>query len=76
MFVYKEVTSIEASIQSSGRAVVFSRLMKSVVSLMNDGSVCTYGCSQVSMNLDTFSVMLLQLDTIGLMLIGFFVYFL
>ena len=71
MFVYREVTSIEASIQSSGRAVVSSRLMKSVVSLMNDGSVCTYCCSQVSMNLDIFSVMLLQLDTIGLMLIGF-----
>ena len=47
MFVYREVTSIEASIQSSGRAVVSSRLMKSVVSLMNDGSVCMYGCSQV-----------------------------
>ena len=44
-FVYREVTSIEASMQSFGRAVVSSRLMKSVVSLMNDGSVCTYGCS-------------------------------
>ena len=33
--------------------------------------VYTYGCSQVSMNLDMFSVMLLQLGTIGLMLIGF-----
>ena len=71
MFVYREVTSIEASMQSFGRAVVSSRLMKSVVSLMNDGSVCTYGCSQVSLNLDIFSVMLLQLDTISLMLIGF-----
>ena len=70
MFVYREVTSIEASVQSFGRAVLSSRLMKSVVSLMNDGSVCTYGHSQVSMNLDMFSVMLLQLDTIGLMLIG------
>ena len=35
MFVYREVTSIEASMQSSGRAVVSSRSMKSVVSFMN-----------------------------------------
>ena len=47
MFVYREVTSMDASMQSFGRAVVSSRL-KSVVSLMNDGSVCTYGYSQVS----------------------------
>ena len=31
MFVYGEVTSIEASMQSFGRAVVSSRLMKSGV---------------------------------------------
>ena len=65
MFVYREVTSIEASMQSFGRAVVSSRLMREcVVSFMNDGSVCTYCCSQCM-----FSV--IQLDTIGLMLIGF-----
>ena len=48
MFVYREVTSIEASIQSSGTAVVSSRLMKSVVSLMNDGSVCNSCPGRVS----------------------------
>ena len=63
MFVYRQVTSMDASMQSFGRAVVSSRLMKSVVSLMNDGSICTYGCRQVSINFDMFSVMLLQLNT-------------
>ena len=70
MLVYRELTSMEASVRCLRRAVVSSRLMKSVVSVMDDGSVCTYGCSQCSMNLDMFSVMLLQLDTIALMLIG------
>ena len=70
MLVYGELTSMEASVQCLGRAVVSSWLMKSVVSVMNDGSVCTHGWSQVSMNLDMFLAVLLQLDTIGLMLIG------
>ena len=43
MLVYREVTSIEASIQSFGRAVVSRRLMKSVMYFKNDGSVCTFG---------------------------------
>ena len=32
--MYRDVTSMEASMQSFGRAVVSSRLMKSVVSLV------------------------------------------
>ena len=47
------------------------RLMKSVVSFMNEGSSLMIGWSQVSTNWDTFSVTLLTLDTIGLMPIGF-----
>ena len=38
---------------------------------MKDGSALILGCSQWSTNSDIFSVMLLQLDTIGLILIGF-----
>ena len=33
---------------------------------MKEGSFRTCGCSHVSTNCDTFSVILLQLDTVGL----------
>ena len=46
------------------------RLMKSVVSLMKDGSDII-GCSQMSTNWEMFSVTLLTLDTIGLIPMGF-----
>ena len=39
MFVYREVTSIEASMQSFGKAAVSGRLMKYMVCFMIDGSV-------------------------------------
>ena len=45
--------------------------MKSVESWMKDGSAFILGCNQWSMNSDIFSVMLLQLDTIGLIPMGF-----
>ena len=38
---------------------------------MKDGSALILGCNQWSTNSDIFSVMLLQLDTIGLIPIGF-----
>ena len=47
------------------------KLMKSVVSLMYDGSDFMIGCSQKSTNLDIISVKLFILDTIGLIPIGF-----
>ena len=71
MFVYSEDTSIDASMQFGGNFSLSIVLIKEVESCMYDGSCFTYGCSQWSINADMFSVILPQLDTIGLMPGGF-----
>ena len=70
MFVYSDDTSIEASLHLVGKVVCSMRFMNSVVSLMYEGRFCTYGCSHLSTNCDIFSVMLSQLETMGLFPIG------
>ena len=45
--------------------------MNSVESFRYEGSFCISGWSHLSVKLDMDSVMLLQLDTIGLIPIGF-----
>ena len=62
---------MEASRLLAGSGVVSIRFMKSVESFRYEGSCFTYGWSHVSTNCEIRSVMLLQLDTIGLMPIGF-----
>ena len=71
MLVYNDDTSMEASKMLLGSGVFSIKFMKSLESFMCDGSCFTYGCSHLSTNCEIFSVMLLQLDTIGLVLIGF-----
>ena len=71
MLVYSEVTSIEHKRQPSGIIVASIMLIKSVVSLMNDGRFFIRGCSQMSTNCDMFSVALLTQLTMGLIPIGF-----
>ena len=66
MLVYNEDMSIDAKRQVLGNSVVSISLRNSVVSLRYDGSLFTCGCSHLSTNWDKGSVMLLQLDTIGL----------
>ena len=66
MFVYREDTSIDASIHSFGNLVFSMSFINSLESCMYEGSCLTYGWSQWSTNADMFSVMLSQLDTIGL----------
>ena len=60
-----------ARILCCGILVVVTRVTKSCVSFMKDGSCLTSGCSQKSTKLEIFSVTLLTLDTIGLIPIGF-----
>ena len=71
MFVYSEDMSIDASMQFDGNFSLSIVLIKEVESCMYDGSGFTYGCSQWSTSADMFSVILPQLDTIGLMPGGF-----
>ena len=57
--------------QFGGNFSLFIVLIKEVESCMYDGSGFTYGCSQWSTNAVMVSVILPQLDTIGLMPGGF-----
>ena len=63
MFVYSNDTSMDTRMQLGGN------LFDSMV--LYDGDCLTYGCSQWSMNVDMFSVMLPQLETMGLIPCGF-----
>ena len=66
MFVYGDDTSVVTRMQLGGNfdSIV---LMNEVESCTYDGYCLTYyGCSQWSMNVDMFSVMLSQLETMGL----------
>ena len=71
MLVYSEETSMLTSKLFVGIVVFEISLTKFLVSWMYDGSSLTIGCSQWSTNLEMFSVMLLTLETIGLIPIGF-----
>ena len=71
LFVYSEDSSIDVSMQFGGNFSLSIVLIKEIESCMYDGSCFTYGCSQWSINADMFSVMLPQLDSIGLMPGGF-----
>ena len=55
----------------SGNFVFSISFRKSVVSLRYEGNFLTCGCNHLSTNWDMRSVILLQLDTIGLIPIGF-----
>ena len=70
--MYNEDTSIDASMHSGGSFVVSISFRNSVVSFRYEGRFLTYGCNHWSTNWDMVSVMLLQLDTIGIIPIGFF----
>ena len=71
MFVYRDDTSMDARILLAGSGVPSTSLMNSVESFRYEGSFFTNGWSHLSTNCDMGSVILLQLDTIGLMPIGF-----
>ena len=68
MLVYREDTSMDARKHFVG-SLVFS--MNSVESFRYEGSFLSNGWSHLSTNLDVGSVMLLQLDTMGRIPIGF-----
>ena len=70
MLVYSEETSILTSRLFVGIFVFEMSSTKLLVSLMKDSSF-TIGCSQWSTNFEMFSVMLLTLETIGLIPMGF-----
>ena len=61
---------MDARILLVGNGVDSNSLMNSVESFRCEGSFFTNGWSHLSTNCDVGSMMLLQLDTIGLMLIG------
>ena len=71
MFVYRDETSIEASLHCVGILVVSIVLMNSVESLIYEGRFFMYGCNHLLINWNIFSVMLLQLETMGQIPIGF-----
>ena len=71
MFVYRDDTSMDARKQCVGSFVVSISCTKSVESFRYDGSLFTSGCSHLSTNWDMGSVILLQLETMGLIPIGF-----
>ena len=54
MFVYRDDTSIEASLQCVGNWVASIWLMNSIVSFTYEGRFLTYGCSHLSTNWDIF----------------------
>ena len=70
IFVYRDDTSVDARMHLSGSGFSISRI-NSVVSFINEGRSLIRGWSQMSTNSEMFSVMLLQLDTIGRIPIGF-----
>ena len=57
---------MDANRHLSGNCVVLINFKNSIVSLRYEVSFFTYGCNHRSTNWDMGSVMLLQLDTIGL----------
>ena len=69
MFVYRDETSMDARRQVVGSLSV--SITNSVESFRCEGSFFTCGCSHLSTNCEIGSVMLLQLDTMGLIPIGF-----
>ena len=69
--MYSEDTSMDASKQFEGIFMVSINLRNSVEFLRYEGSFFTCGCSHLSTNCDMSSVILLQLDTIGLIHMGF-----
>ena len=69
--MYSEDTSMDASKQFEGIFMISINLRNSVESLRYEGRFFTCGCSHLSTNCDMGSVILLQLDTIGLIPIGF-----
>ena len=71
MFVYSDDTTMDTRMQLGGNLFDSMVLMNEVESCMYDGSCLTYDCSQWSMNVDMFSVMLPQLETMGLIPCGF-----
>ena len=71
MLVYKDDTSIDANRHSSGSRKPSIRFINPVVSLMNEGSFLISGCSQMSTHCEMFSVILLQLEIMGRIPIGF-----
>ena len=71
MLVYSDDTSMDASRQLWGNFVVSISFKNSVGSFTYEGRFFTCGCSHRSTNWDMGLVMLLQLDTMGLIPIGF-----
>ena len=71
MLVYNEDTSIDASMHFGGSFVVSISFRNSVISFRYEGRFLTCGCNHQSTNWDMVSVILLQLDMIGLIPIGF-----
>ena len=71
MLVYREDTSMDARRQFVGSLVVSINFMNSVESFRYEGRFLTTGWSHLSTNVDMGSVMLLQLDTMGRIPIGF-----
>lgn len=70
MFVYRDDTSMDASMAVDGMCVCSIIFINSFESFRNDGSCFISGCSQWSMNSLMFSVMLLQEETMGRSFIG------
>ena len=62
---------MDASMQFEGIFVVSINLRNSVESFRYEGKFFTCGCNHLSTNWDMDSVILLQLDTIGLIPMGF-----
>ena len=71
VFVYSVDTSMDTRMQLGGNLFDSMVLMNEVEPCMYDGNCLTYGCSQWSMNVDMFSVMLPQLEMMGLIPCGF-----
>ena len=69
--MYSGDTSMDASKQFEGIFMVSINLRNSVESLRYEGRFFTCGCSHLSTNYDMGSVIPLQLDTIGLIPMGF-----
>ena len=69
--MYSEDMSIDASMQFGGNFVISISFRNSVESFRYEGRCFMRGCNHLSTNWDMGSVILLQLDTIGLIPMGF-----
>ena len=69
--MYSEDTSMEANMQFWGIFVVSINLRNSVESFRYEGRFFTCGCCHLSTNWDMGSGIMLQLDTMNLIPIGF-----